>query len=282
MVKCSRPIAILLATYNGEKFISNQLDSLFTQSCQDFIIYIHDDGSTDFTLSIVQAYCEKYPERIVILPDSTIHRGAKDSFLWLLESVEAQYYMFCDQDDIWLNDKVESSLKKIKSLEKENPDKAVMVHTDLKVVDEFLEEMYPSFWSYAGYNVDLHKRFGYAATNNVFTGCTMILNKNSRDFSLPPHPEAPMHDWWIGLVTAKNGVIGNIKKTTVLYRQHGNNVESIGNNGHFNIRLGKFFHFMDKYSEHRSMLNSLGFSFLQAVKFKILYTMHRAGILKHT
>lgn len=96
-----------MCTYNGERFLKEQLDSLFCQSFDDFIIYVHDDGSKDKTLEILNSYINQYPQKIVLMDDPIKHRGAGSSFMWLLENVESQYYMFCDQDDVWLPSKIE-------------------------------------------------------------------------------------------------------------------------------------------------------------------------------
>lgn len=278
-VKCKNSIAILLATYNGETYIAEQLDSLFKQTEQDFEIFIHDDGSKDTTLEMIESFIKKYPERITLLEDVGDGRGAMGSFMWLLDRVEADYYMFCDQDDVWLPSKIQVSMDKMREIESRVPDKAVMIHTDLRIVDSDLNTMYESFWAYAGYHVDLMRKFEYAAVNNVFTGCTMLINRRARDLSLPYHPKAPMHDWWIGLVVAKRGVVDNVKQATVLYRQHGGNVESVGNKGDFKFKFMKLFGFMNKYNRNKEMLRSLGFGYWQAFRYKVAYTLHRSGIL---
>ena len=278
-VTCKNKTAVLLATYNGGRYLSEQLDSLLRQSDDDFEIFVHDDGSVDDTLEILRDYQVRNPEKISILVDEVRGRGAKNSFLWLLEHVDARYYMFCDQDDCWLDFKIRRTMDKMRVIETENPDKPVMIHTDLTIVDANLKTLYPSFWDYAGYHVDLMRKFGYAATNNVFTGCTMLINRKARDLSLPAHPDVPMHDWWIGLVVAKQGVVDNVKESTILYRQHGGNVESVGRKGDFRFKFMKVFGFMDKYNRNKKMLKSLGFGYLTALRYKILYTLHRAGIV---
>ena len=109
-------VAILLATYNGEKFLVEQLDSLMSQSFKDFNVYVHDDGSTDSTCQILDQFCSRY-DNIFLLDDPQNNRGAKGSFEWLLENVESNYYMFCDQDDFWLKDKVTNTLTKLREIE---------------------------------------------------------------------------------------------------------------------------------------------------------------------
>jgi glycosyltransferase involved in cell wall biosynthesis len=102
-VKSTSTIAILMATYNGEKYLGEQIDSLLAQTNMDWQLYIHDDGSTDNTQAILQEYAQKHSNIHILEYES--QRGAMKNFLSLLQRVEADYYMFCDQDDVWLKQK---------------------------------------------------------------------------------------------------------------------------------------------------------------------------------
>lgn len=269
-------IAILLATYNGERFIEEQLDSLFSQSCQDFRIFVRDDGSTDNTVKIVEAYVQKYPDRIIIMNDKILHRGARDSFLWLLEHVNAVYYMFCDQDDIWLPFKVEHTLSRMEEIETKYHDKAIMIHTDLQIVDAKLNLINQSFWNWGKFNVDLNKYFNFGALGNVFTGCTMMINNRVKDFTYPVNSNVKLHDEWIGLVVTKYGKVENLKEQTILYRQHGNNVCSAGEEKEFNIKRYTNFSFNEWYSNRKPILDSVDYgSKYKAFIFKTLYSVIR-------
>ena len=138
-------IAILLATYNGGDRIHVLLDSILNQSYKNFTLYIHDDGSTDITLSVINSYQKGYPQ-IILLEDPFNHRGAKQSFIWMLSHVTADYYMFCDQDDLWLPNKINQSIHFIYNIEKENPDKPICIHTDLAVADANYNVISKSLW----------------------------------------------------------------------------------------------------------------------------------------
>ena len=98
-------IAILMATYNGETYLKEQIDSLLAQTCQDWHLYVHDDGSKDGTVAIVKGYAEQYPEKVTLL-DYPPQGGPCKNFLSMMEKVEAPYYMFCDQDDVWMPEKL--------------------------------------------------------------------------------------------------------------------------------------------------------------------------------
>lgn len=222
-------IAVLLCTYNGEKYLTQQLDSLLNQTFKDFIIYVHDDGSTDHTNIILHQYKKAYTNKFIILEDNKKNRGAKDSFMWLLNKVSADYYMFCDQDDIWLNTKIEDTYYRMLEVENSHKNKPVVIHTDLTLVDKNLNVIFPSFWKYANMNVDISKKFKYLCLGNVVTGCTMMLNNLAKNISLlQTNGHVPLHDYWVALMTAKHGVVENLKKQTILYRQHEYNVVGCG------------------------------------------------------
>lgn len=271
-------IAILMATYNGEKFITEQIESLLAQTYSDFTLYVGDDGSTDGTMDIVAKYAERHPGKIVILKDKEPHLGAKDSFMKMLEMVEdVDYYMFCDQDDVWLPFKVENTLAKMKDTERKHPGKGVMIHTDLRIVDRNLNTIYDSFWGWQGMKPDLSKDFRFTPICNAFTGCTMMINQEARRLSLPLDPRAFMHDQWIGLKVAKYGVVDNLKEATILYRQHGNNVcscETTRRTLFHKIKLDKVLNFYQ--GKNKEMLRDLGYGPLpRAIYYKLLYTIKK-------
>ncbi len=216
-------IAILLCVYNSGRYLAPLLDSLYAQSCQDFSLYVHDDGSTDGTMSILEDYAARFG-RMTVLADPHPGRRAKGSFLFLLENVQADYYMFCDHDDVWLPDKIAQTREAMLQAEKEHPGKAVLVHTDLCVVDENLHCIHPSFARYNRIDHRLLDDFRYLAVCNGYTGCTMMLNAEARRLSLPMSESATMHDRWIGLkVLDAGGTSVYLPQATILYRQHGDN-----------------------------------------------------------
>lgn len=215
-------LAILLATYNSEKYLVELLDSIVNQTYREFSLYIRDDGSTDSTLQILEQYAACH-DNFFILSDTIKSRRAMGSFFWLLENIEADYYMFCDHDDIWLKSKVENSL--VKMLQIEQPARPAIVCTDLVVVDSNLNAINPSLWSYMRLRPELLTKLKFALSCNLFTGCTMMINRPARNLSLPVSPNAVMHDSWIGLrVLAAGGVVGWISTPQILYRQHTNNL----------------------------------------------------------
>jgi glycosyltransferase involved in cell wall biosynthesis len=217
-------IAILLATYNSEKYLKTQIDSVMNQTYKNFNLYIRDDGSNDSTLMILNEYLENF-SNIFILHDKVTLRKSMGSFMWMLENVKADYYMFCDHDDYWLQNKIKLTFEKMLLTESINPSKPIIIHTDLKVVNDDLQEICSSFWSYSKIKPFFLLDFNYLAVYNALTGCTMMINSKARTVSLPISSLATMHDTWIGLkVVASGGIINYITSPTILYRQHTNNV----------------------------------------------------------
>ena len=217
-------LAILLGTYNGGRFLRAQLDSLFAQTMKDFQLYIRDDGSTDDTMQIVREYQQRY-SNMTIVEDGKANLGAMRNFERLLAFADADYYMFCDQDDVWLPDKIEVSFTKMKQMEQQYGDIPLLVHTDLEVVDEELNVIDKSFWRYSNIQPQvLDKNIYYLGIANSVTGCTIMMNEKAKQASTPFPKQIFMHDAWIALCTMKHGKIDYIDASTIKYRQHSDNV----------------------------------------------------------
>ena len=289
MEQNNHKIAILLATYNGAKYIREQLDSLFQQSCGDFHLYIRDDGSKDDTLKIVEEYRQKFPDRITVLEDSQKRIGAAKSFMTLLQNVDSDYYMFCDQDDIWLPTKVEKTLARMKEIEGYAQDAAetahaketapavetapILVATDLKVVDEQLSPIKNSF--NADLKIDVFRKHPeLICVRHVVTGCTMMFNRAAKEASLPMSPRATMHDEWVALcVHFKGGIISILDEATILYRQHTSNTLGAeqASKGFFARALARAG--QKQFFQVAKLLHKdFGLSYLKFLMYKILYS----------
>ena len=213
-------IIILLSTYNGAKYLKNQIDSLMSQSYDDFCIIARDDGSSDESSQILKSY-----DKIETI-DSYQNLGAKGSFAELLEyavkHTDGEFFMFCDQDDVWKNDKIKKTLVKMHEMEKQFEDTPLLVHTDLEVVDEKLNIINSSFMDFQ--KIDAMKNeFHNLLIQNTITGCTIMINRKLAEKCLPIPDGAIMHDWWIGLVASQFGKIGYLNESTIKYRQHKSN-----------------------------------------------------------
>jgi glycosyltransferase involved in cell wall biosynthesis len=214
-------IDILLSTYNGTEFLEDQVSSLFSQNCKNWTLLVRDDGSTDETVAILGRLCSRSRTRLTADAENL---GPCRSFERLLKQSSAPYCMFCDQDDVWLPDKIEKSLVLMHEMERRwGNDTPILIHSDLQVVDRHLQPLAPSFWRHQGIEPERRETFNRLLVQNVVTGCTVMINAPLRQIALPFAAETLMHDWWLALTAAAFGRIGRLNEPTVLYRQHGGN-----------------------------------------------------------
>jgi len=217
-------VEILLAAYNGARFLPEQIDSILTQTHRDWRLLIRDDGSTDATPEIIDRYAQLHPDRIAVVRDALGNLGAVGNFAVLMERSNADYIMFCDQDDVWLADKVAASYEAMQVLEhRHGRDVPLLVHSDLTVVDELLHPIHPSFWRYQGLDPGRGRSLPSLLIQNVVTGCASMANLRLKDLALPLPGDIRMHDWWLALVAAAFGRIDYIQRPLARYRQHQGN-----------------------------------------------------------
>lgn len=214
-------ISVLLATYNGEKYLAEQLDSLLSQTFQDFKIFIRDDGSSDGTAVLIKDYAVRFPEKINIISGER-SGGACANFFELIKAVDDDYIMFCDQDDFWLPKKIEKTFDKIRQVELLNPDKPILIHSDLKVVDGKLNIINDSFFSFQRISPE-RKALNQLLPQNNVTGCTVMINRALLKLAKTVPQNCAMHDWWLALIASAFGAVDYISEPLMLYRQHGNN-----------------------------------------------------------
>lgn len=213
-------IDILMATYNGEKYVSYQIDSILNQTYRNIKLIISDDCSTDGTKEILEKYSKK-DDRIQIYFQQK-NLGYIKNFEFLLKKVSHPYYMLSDQDDVWLPEKIEKSLETLKK------EKADLVFGDLKIVDKNLKCIYPSFGDYMKLNRKIKKCANSYNMNylyNCVTGCTILAKSKTIEkiLPIPNNTKYVAHDYWIALMVGINGKLAYIEKPYILYRQHGNN-----------------------------------------------------------
>lgn len=227
MKKSDNTVAICMATYNGEKYICEQIESILNQSYKDWVLFIRDDGSKDGTIKIIKKYVDNNPEKIFLIHDNRLCGGSSkknfaDILNWINSKYEFNYFMFSDQDDVWLEDKIKVCIERMKIEEFQN-NEPILIHTDLKVVDENLNILGESFFEYRALNPE-KKEINELLVQNNITGCTMLWNKKLNDLINIEDEAIAMHDWWFSLTAATLGKIICIDQPTILYRQHGNNV----------------------------------------------------------
>ncbi len=214
-------VEILLATYNGGRFLEAQLESLLRQTFPAWRVLVRDDGSTDETAAILGRFVSRYPEKVTFVRDGLGRLGACGSFGRLLALSQAPYIMLCDQDDVWLPEKIERTLHVMREAEKaKGTTTPILVHTDLQVVDQALRVIDKSFWHYQHLRPEAGSRWQVLLVQNVVTGCTVMINRALRDMAVPVPPQAIMHDWWLALVAALFGRVLFLRWASVLYRQH--------------------------------------------------------------
>lgn len=209
--------SIVLAAYQGEQYIQEQIDSIVAQMGKQDELIISIDPSADQTLSICQAIQQEYPSLdIKILEGSK--QGLLKNFENGLKQASKEIIFLCDQDDQWLDNKLEV----IKERFQNDPNLMAVVH-DALICDANLNSIEPSFFAFH------HSQEGYVKNivRNSFIGCCMALKKEVVDLALPFVQPLPMHDQYLGLIAYKLGKVEFVKQQLVRYRRHGNNASSL-------------------------------------------------------
>lgn len=207
-----------MATYNGENYIEKQLNSILNQTHRDWQLYVRDDQSTDNTIDVLNSFVEK-DSRIKIIQDDLGNLRSTQNFNILMEFCQdfGDYFMFSDQDDIWLDNKIEISLREIKKIENNKPSLVCCAQTLIDEEDNIINNNNEAYCPKLSLNILMTMNYNY--------GCTMIINKQllKRCISIPRSAEN--HDYWISLIAviSKANYIFLTEKL-MLYRQHNNNV----------------------------------------------------------
>ena len=214
-------VDILLTTYNGDKYLQEQIDSLLVQTFTDWRLIVRDDGSDDKTVTILNGYQHSNPLKITVLDDSLGRLGPAKSFEYLTRVSSAPYVAFCDQDDIWMPDKLLLQIEVIQKAEKKQGGvMPILIHTDLYVIDENQKFLDDSFWNYQNLNPQVMNKLRRLLVQNYVTGCTVLINRTLLELALPIPGQAIMHDWWLALIATSEGRVISLGEKTVKYRQH--------------------------------------------------------------
>ena len=244
-------ISVAMATYNGEKYLRAQLDSILAQSYPVYEIVIVDDGSNDQTCAVIESYSVKCPQ--IQFLRNLINQGVTKSFLRALQNTSGEYIAFCDQDDVWLPNKLERLIAEIGD--------NLLIHCDAKLVDENLAIISNSYFSETK-DATLHTFEDYLISNNV-TGCCGLIHRELLDVTFPSY--FYVHDHYFALVAAFYQRIKYLPEALVLYRQHGTNVIG-GARGGFEVFLNE----CHKKSLSYNSLLSIDFLSRQQTEIKLM------------
>ena len=217
-------IDILLSVFNGADFLDEQLASIVAQDIDNWRIFIRDDGSEDNSVSIIEEFASRFPDRVRVITEPKGRLGVIASFESLLTHSGSPYVAFCDQDDVWLPHKLRLLTQLIQQVEKHSESQIpVLVHSDLQVVDMDLELVSDSFWKYQKLNPSKMQSLERMLVQNCVTGCATMVNRALVEYALPIPKKVIMHDWWFALIAASAGKIEYLSTQTVKYRQHDKN-----------------------------------------------------------
>lgn len=233
-------VEVLMATYNGAKYLQEQIESILAQTYKDFRIVIRDDGSTDDTILIIKKYVSKYPDKITFVEDNQKCGSSVSNFMQLTTYAKEDYVMYSDQDDYWLPNKIEVTLNKmLEAEEKYGRNIPILVFSTYKPVDVNLNDIIQD----ASKNqIAKHKtNLSNLLVQNYVTGCLMMINKSLYSIAGDFSKEILMHDWWFALIASAMGEVCYIPECTMLYRQHEGNVVGAVNVKSFKYRIHKIF-----------------------------------------
>ncbi len=218
-------IEVLLATYNGQSYLQEQIDSILNQTHQPTRILARDDGSSDESARILVNAAETHPDRVALLPGDKGSGHATWNFQILMSASTAPYVALADQDDVWLPGKLADSFAAMQKLE-ERYGKTVplLVFTDLQVVDKDLGVIAPSLWQSQHLDPRRGRSLCLLLADNAVTGCTILMNRALVERASRMSSVAVLHDWWIALAACAFGHAYGLNQATMLYRQHAGNV----------------------------------------------------------
>lgn len=255
-------VHIVLASYNGEKYLSQQLDSIVAQDYENWIVEVCDDGSSDSTLAIVREYMER--DRRITLHQNEHNLGYVKNFMEGIRRSSADYIMLCDQDDIWFPDKISKTWEKAQEAQKQQTGGAeapVLVYSDAINFDSESGEDRGRFHEMGRLNtkkVDTARLF----MENKCIGCTIMVTGAIRSYLRELPEEIRVHDWWLALICSHFGKICYLDEPLLRYRQHAGNM--IGGSSYSS-------YFKERISKIREQRQALRDTVIQGKRFYEMY-----------
>lgn len=258
-------VDIAMATYNGEKYISEQIDSIINQNYQNWKLYISDDGSMDDTVKIIKNFVSK--DNRIELVNTERQGGVIQNFNKALEHTDAEFIVLSDQDDLWPKNRLEMLVTKISNHSGKNQPR--LIFTDLTLINETGEIIAESFYKENSLNpLQNVERYNLLWNSTVY-GCTTIMNRALLDMVLPIPTNAHMHDQWLAMKAHQNKGLVFFDVPTVLYRQHSENV--VGGN-----KKNIFQKVRDSKSNSKAILKSVKKTKQYLKEYEGLYFSNRA------
>jgi len=216
-------IEILLSTHNGSKYLPDFVASLARQSCREFRLLAMDDASEDDSATLLSELCRMHHLELTVIITHSGQLGVVKAYHRLIQFATSPYLCFADQDDVWHPEKLAQNLAKMRQNEERyGADTPILIHSDLRVCDQNLGIIHPSFVRYQQLSPE-RTGLRQLLVQNAVTGCTVMFNRALAQHLKEFPPEAIYHDWYAAVTAAAFGVIDYIAQPLVDYRQHQNN-----------------------------------------------------------
>lgn len=228
-------VTILMATYNGAKFLSKQIESIIAQTYLDWQLVIRDDRSTDDTIQIIESFLSD--GRIKLIKYGSDYGSACINFSNLIEWAKHNstgYIMFSDQDDIWKDDKITKSVEFIENLELEYPETALLVYTKFDFITENGDAIHKQIL------LPSRLKTSTMLVENYAWGCTMIMNQKLLKITDTIPYNAVNHDYWLALLCSAFGKVILLDENLIYYRQHSDNVSGNVSNSFWKNRITRY------------------------------------------
>ena len=266
-------IDILLPTYNGAIYIRQQLDSIISQTYSEWQVIVRDDGSSDNTIEIVKEYISKYPLKFSLIEDNLGNQGVSGNIDILMHKSAADYFMFCDQDDIWETNKIETCMQAMIKLEIENPAKPILVCSDACCIDDN-KIICKSFFESQKF-IDTTDSLYKMLALNIVQGSTALMNHYVREV-VSFIPKDCLHDAWVACIVKYYGVVLYLHQPLLRYRQHQNNVVGALNLGprYFFAKIRNIYNLVKRYKKNFKRL-PFRISILKWGIYKIFINLNR-------
>jgi glycosyltransferase involved in cell wall biosynthesis len=262
MNNAEETVDILMSTYNGEKYLREQIDSILNQTYTNWKLIIRDDGSNDKTKAIIRDYIQQYPNKIKLIEDNRGNLGYKDSFYLLQFYSTSNYIMFADQDDFWHKYKIEFMLFEIKKREEKNSNKPCLICCDMEISNEHSSIIEPSYFKHV--NIAPKQGAQSILLASQLHGCAFLFNKALLNFcndlsdenQLLEKFETNGHDNFLSTVCAITGEIYYLNKPLVTHRIHDKNLVgfSRSNNKTLLLQLKIVLKYIFRNKDYRTLL----------------------------